>query len=115
MIAEKGEYALIQREAECRVCHGEPVWIRIKGMELHLQLLWVWKIPEAVSGLKPCPKPLMISGQEQTGITFSHERLFRDFATLLKDGLLEDDADEAYEYIGRYSGIIRERSGGFGA
>ncbi len=35
LIAEKDEYALIQREAECRYAVVNGHWIRIKGMELY--------------------------------------------------------------------------------
>ena len=98
LIAEKGEYALIQRGSRMQE------YAVVSGLD---QDKGEWNYTCSYYGFG---KYLKLSEEEalfkalddfrsRTDKDYiSHERLL-EIATLLKDGLLEDDADEAYEYL----------------
>lgn len=98
LIAEKGEYALIQRGSkmqEYAVVNGLD---KDKGE---------WNYTCSYYGFGKCLKmqeeealfKALDDFRSRTDRCYiSHERLL-EIATLLKDGLVEDGADEAYEYM----------------
>ncbi|RKI37930.1 hypothetical protein D7V86_21650 [bacterium D16-51] len=98
LIAEKDEYALIQRGSrmqEYAVVNGldqdKGEWnytCSYYGFGKYLKLSEEEALFKALDDFR--------SRTDKDYI--SHERLL-EIATLLKDGLLEDDADEAYEYM----------------
>ncbi len=98
LIAEKGKYALIQRGSrmqEYAVVNGldqdKGEWnytCSYYGVGKHSKLSADEALFKALDDFR--------SRTDRDYV--SHERLL-EIATLLKDGLLEDDADEAYEYM----------------
>lgn len=98
LIVEKGEYALIQRGSrmqEYAVVNGLD---KDRGEWNYTYSYYgfgkCWGLPEE----RALFKSLDDFRSRTDGDYISHERLL-EIATLLKDGLLEDDTDEAYEYM----------------
>lgn len=97
LIAEKDEYALIQRGnrmQEYAVVNGLD---RDKGEWNYTCSYYEFEYSK-LSAEEALFKALDDFRVRTDRDYISHERLL-EVATLLKDGLLEDDADEAYEYM----------------
>ena len=98
LIAEKDEYALIQRGSrmqEYAVVNGLD---RDKGEWNYTCSYYGFGKYPKLSADEALSKALDDFRSRTDRDYVSHERLL-EIATLLKDGLLEDDADEAYEYM----------------
>ena len=98
LIAEKDEYALIQRGSrmqEYAVVNGLD---QDKGEWNYTCSYYGFGKYSKLSGEEALFKALDDFRARTDRDYISHERLL-EIATLLKDGLLEDDADEAYEYM----------------
>ena len=113
LIAEKGEYALIQRGSrmqEYAVVSGldqdKGEWnytCSYHGFGKYSRLLEEEALFKALDDFRARTDRDYIS----------HERLL-EIATLLKDGLLEDNADEAYEYMCDTVELSEEEAGALG-
>lgn len=98
LIAEKGKYALIQRGSrmqEYAVVNGLD---RDKGEWNYTYSYYGFGKYSKLSADEALFKALDDFRSRTDRDYISHERLL-EVAILLKDGLLEDDADEAYEYM----------------
>ena len=98
LIAKKGEYALIQRGSrmqEYAVVNGLD---QDKGEWNYTCSYYGFGKYSKLSEEEALFKALDDFRSRTDRDYVSHERLL-EISTLLKDGLLEDDADEAYEYM----------------
>lgn len=98
MVAERGEYALIQRGSKMQQYAVVNGLDKDKGEWNYTCSYYEFgkysKLPEE----EALSKALDDFRSRTDGDYVSYERLL-EIATLLKDGLLEDGADEAYEYM----------------